>query len=132
MKTAAVLFGAVFLAAGLLGFVPAAAPEGHLLGIFHVNAAHNLVHIASGLAALACAWAGPGAARGYFRVFGIVYGLVAALGFLRGGDGRILGVLAVNAADNWLHAAIAVASLYLGFSARGEEARGKVRPRPAR
>jgi hypothetical protein len=44
LKIAATIFGAAFLIAGLLGFVPATAPDGMLLGILHVNAAHNIVH----------------------------------------------------------------------------------------
>lgn len=46
VKTAAILFGVVFLFIGILGFVPAATPaNGMLLGIFHVNTAHNIVHL---------------------------------------------------------------------------------------
>ncbi|PYL96244.1 MAG: DUF4383 domain-containing protein, partial [Verrucomicrobia bacterium] len=46
------LFGIVFLAVGILGFVPGVTSDVNgmpmLLGIFHVNTAHNLVHIVSG------------------------------------------------------------------------------------
>src|SRR5438132_3618228 len=46
IKTAALLFGIVFLLIGILGFVPAVTPDnGMLLGIFHVNTAHNIVHL---------------------------------------------------------------------------------------
>ena len=51
-KTLAVLFGIVFLLVGILGFVPAVTKDEMLLGIFHVNAAHNCVHLLSGVAAL--------------------------------------------------------------------------------
>jgi heme/copper-type cytochrome/quinol oxidase subunit 3 len=55
IKTAAILFGIVFLLIGILGFVPAATPaNGMLLGIFHVNTAHNFVHLASGVVFLLC------------------------------------------------------------------------------
>jgi uncharacterized membrane protein len=49
IKSAAILFGIVFLAVGILGFVPGVTTNEMLLGIFHVNAAHNVVHIASGI-----------------------------------------------------------------------------------
>jgi hypothetical protein len=35
IKGAAILFGLVFLVVGILGFVPAAAPNEMLLGVFH-------------------------------------------------------------------------------------------------
>lgn len=107
-------FGTLFLVAGVLGFVPAAAPDNHLFGLFHVNTVHNAIHIFSGLIALGCAKAGPGAARTYFQVFGIVYGLVAVLGLVVG-DGYLLGLVANNHHDVWLHFLIAAISLYVGF-----------------
>jgi formate hydrogenlyase subunit 4 len=115
LKKIALVFGVVFVAVGLLGFVPAAAPDGHLLGLFHVNALHNVVHIASGAVAL---WAGLSSERNaklYFQIFGVVYALVAVLGFVYG-DQPILGLVANNAADTWLHVLIAAVALYLGFA----------------
>jgi len=114
LKTAAIIFGIAFLASGVLGFVPAAAPNQMLLGIFHVNAAHNGVHLLSGAVALAAGTMSTNYARMYFRVFGVVYGLVAALGFYVG-DGLLLGIISNNMADVWLHVVVAAASLALGF-----------------
>jgi|SRR5687767_5567512 hypothetical protein len=114
LKIAAIIFGIVLLAVGVLGFVPAVAPNGMLLGIFHVNAAHNGVHLLTGAAALITGMMSTNAARMFFRVFGVVYALVAALGFYVG-DGMLLGVISNNMADVWLHVAIAAASLALGF-----------------
>jgi hypothetical protein len=113
MKTAALVFGVTFLLIGALGFVPALTPNNMLLGIFHVNEFHNIVHIASGVIALLCATR-VSAARIYFQVFGIVYGLVAILGLFVGHD-YIMGVLANNMADVILHFAIAAVSLYMGL-----------------
>ena len=50
----------------------------------------------------------------FFKIFGVVYGLVAVLGFFAG-DQPLLGIIAHNMADMWLHVAIAAVSLYLGF-----------------
>jgi hypothetical protein len=86
IKTAAVLFGIVFILIGILGLVPGATDHHQmLLGIFHVNAAHNVVHLLSGAAALFAGMTSTGASRIYFRVFGVVYGLVAGRGIH---DGR--------------------------------------------
>jgi hypothetical protein len=130
LKKTAIAFGIVFLLIGVLGFVPAAAPNHMLLGIFHINAAHNIVHILSGAVALACGVLGSRAARTYFRVFGVVYGLVAVLGLIQG-EGELLGLIANNTADVWLHFAIAAASLALGFGVR-ESVTAPAAPQPAR
>lgn len=115
----ATVFGWVLLIVGILGFVPGITTDEHLLGIFHVNALHNLVHLVSGLAALYLASKGEESAQMFFKVFGVIYGLVALLGFIVG-DGAILGVISNNTADTWLHVVIAVVSLYLGFGPRKE------------
>jgi len=114
LKKIAIVFGIVFVAAGLLGFLPAANPGGKLLGLFAVNTMHNLIHLATGIVALVVGFASDKASRIFFQVFGIVYALVAALGFVTG-DGMLLGMVSNNAADTWLHVVIALVSLYLGF-----------------
>lgn len=86
LKPAAIIFGIFFLVAGIGGFFPALAPHGMLFGIFMVGPVHNSIHIASGAAALLCAFAGAGAARKYFQIFGVVYLLVALLGFVYGNE----------------------------------------------
>jgi hypothetical protein len=117
VKTAAILFGIVFLAIGVLGFVPGVTNNEMLLGIFHVNLAHNVVHLLTGAVALFAGLASAGAARTFFRIFGVVYALVAVLGFVQG-EGMLLGLISNNMADTWLHVVIAVVALFLGFGAR--------------
>ncbi len=112
------LFGAVLLLVGVLGFIPAVTPDGHLLGIFHVNAVHNVIHVLSGVAALAAGFSGASYARLYFQVFGVIYGLVTVLGFVYG-DNDILGLVASNMADTILHIVIAGSALVLGFGKFG-------------
>ena len=121
VKSLAILFGIVFLVVGILGFVPAATPVTNgmpmLLGIFHVNTAHNIVHLASGIVFLLCGMAGAGASRTFFKIFGIVYAIVAVWGFVAG-NGNTLFVVSNNAAVTWLHVVLALAMLYLGFGAK--------------
>jgi Domain of unknown function (DUF4383) len=124
-KTLAVVFGVVFLLIGVLGFVPTLAPDGMLLQIFHVNAAHNVVHLLSGAAALWAGMTSVDASRAYFKIFGIVYALVALMGFFVG-NGMVLGLITNNVADTWLHVAIAVVALILGFGPVGETATSRV------
>jgi hypothetical protein len=128
LKRIAVVFGVVFLLVGFLGFVPAVTRDGHLLGIFHVNAAHNMVHILTGIAAIACGLVSDHAAQLFFRVFGVIYSLVAVLGFVMG-DQPIFGIISNNLADAWLHTAIAAVSLFVGFGLH--EAASSLSKRPA-
>jgi len=117
VRTAAKVFGAVFILIGILGFVSALTPDGKLLGLFHVNALHNIIHLASGIVALIAAYGNYKSSKMYFQVFGVVYALVAVLGFVYG-DKDILGVVASNMADTLLHVVIAASALYLGFGTK--------------
>lgn len=121
LKNMAMLFGWVLLIVGVLGFVPGITTDGSLLGIFSVNPIHNIVHIVSGLAALYLASKGEEGAQTYFKVFGVIYALVAILGIFAGsGETSLLGLVANNGADTWLHVVIAVVALYLGFGTKKE------------
>lgn len=106
------VFGIVFLVIGVLGFVPGIASDGHLLGIFEIDALHNVIHLLSGLIALVVAFKSDAAARMYFKIFGVVYLLVTILGFVQG---SVLGLFDVNMADNALHLVIAALALWVGF-----------------
>jgi len=123
IKSAAVLFGIVFILIGILGFVPGVTDNHMLLGIFHVNAAHNVVHLLSGAAALFAGMTSTGASRMYFRIFGVVYALVAILGLMNMGQHTmLLGLISNNDADTFLHIGIAAVSLLLGFIPASSEA----------
>lgn len=114
IKKFATAFGVVLTLIGVLGFVPALTPDGQLLGIFAVDPVHNVIHLATGLVALAAAKTDE-YARTYFKVFGVVYALVTILGFTIGSDGELLGIMVIDTADNFLHVAITLFALYLGF-----------------
>jgi hypothetical protein len=113
LKKLSIVFGIVFLAVGILGFVPGVTNDQHeLLGIFQVSALHNWIHILSGIAALLAAKSDD-YAQLYFRIFGSVYALVAIVGFIQGDT--VLGLIDVNMADNLLHTGLAIAILGIGF-----------------
>jgi len=121
-KKIALVAAAVFLLIGVLGFVPAFTTTDSmgmplLLGLFMVGTLHNIIHLASGAAALAAGLTSEKASKLYFQIFGVVYLVVTIAGFL-GGD-TVLGVLPVNLADNFLHLFLAVAGLAIGFGHRG-------------
>lgn len=115
LKTIAMWFGVVFIVVGLLGFWEPAVPRGQLLGIFEVDALHNWVHLLTGIVALAVGFSSEHASRLFFQIFGIVYAVVAVLGFFYG-NAALLGVMAHDWADAWLHVAIAAFALYFGYA----------------
>lgn len=110
-KIAATVIGIVFLAVGILGFIPN--PLVSAGGLFAVNPLHNLVHIVSGVVLLAGAYTALGSTIG-LKIIGAIYGLVAVLGLIMG-PGMLLGLVHINAADNVLHVLLAVVILAAGF-----------------
>lgn len=130
IKKLAILFGAVFVIVGLLGFVPALSPvhsDGmhYLLGLFMVGGIHNAIHLLSGIAALAAAFTSEKYAKLYFQIFGAVYGLVTIVGFIQ--KTTVLGIFPVNMADNFLHLVLAVVILGIGFGVKAGTDRGTAR-----
>jgi hypothetical protein len=112
-QKAAKWFGWVILIVGIAGFVPGIVTTSGLeLGIFQVDPIHNLIHILSGLIALFCARTLT-ASKTYFKIFGIIYGIITILGFVMM-NGMVLGMM-MNTADNVLHIVITLYALYFGF-----------------
>jgi hypothetical protein len=109
VKMVTKLLGIALLLAGIVGFFV----DGTLL-VFEVDAVHNVVHIVTGLVALVAAGT-YSYARLFLIVFGIIYGLVAILGFM---SGDVLGLFSVNMEDNYLHGAISLLCLVTGFGSR--------------
>ena len=116
-KTSALLIGIVFLAVGILGFV-----GNPLVGenaIFHTDTLHNYVHIGSGVLFLIAAMAGQSAARTFLILFGLVYLALGVIGLMTIGSAdmvKVLGILHVNANDNYLHLGLGVIILLLGLT----------------
>ena len=114
MKALAIIYGIVFVAIGVMGFLPHFTQKEMLFGMFQVNAMHNIVHLVTGLIALWVGFSTASACRIFFQVFGIIYLLVSFLGFYYG-DQMMLGIIANNAADSWAHLLIAFVTLFFGF-----------------
>lgn len=120
-RTIAGLFGAVYLVVGALGFTVSGGHHafgqdgGKLVGLFEVNAAHNVAHLAIGLALVLAARASIKASRVALIIIGSAYLALAVLGtFLVGGDNHF-NILALNAADNVLHLGSAALLLAVGI-----------------
>jgi hypothetical protein len=129
MRTAtfALIIGIAYLAAGILGLVPAAlrppppdAPAttftllyGYLLGLFPVNVLHSAVHLAIGAWGIA-AWRGLSNPFLYSRTLAMFYGALAVLGLVPGLS-TMFGLLPIHGHDVWLHAGTAAIAAYFGW-----------------
>jgi hypothetical protein len=118
------LFGAVYVAVGVAGFAVTGfsgftGMHHDKLLVFSVNPAHNLIHLAMGLAWLAAA-PHHRPAKAVNVLFGVVLGLVTVLG-LADGMG-VLGMSGLADPDNFLHLATATLALYFGSLAAGSPA----------
>ena len=124
VQKAAALVGIVFLAVGVLGFIPGITTnydtlqfashhsEAKLLGLFQVSILHNIVHLLFGVAGLVLAKTVNGAKK-YLIVGGIsylvlfVYGLAVPMN----SDANFV---PVNGADNVLHLVLGAGMIALG------------------
>jgi len=78
-KTVCKLLGLIFLVVGIAGIF-----SHNLLGA-HLNMAHNMVHIVSGVVALYFGFSGSySGARGFCLLFGLVYLLLGVCGWFLG------------------------------------------------
>jgi hypothetical protein len=125
LKTFALIWGILFLLAGVGGFIPALSPPAShpgltmehgsalALGLFPVNTLHNLAHILFGVWGLLAARS-VGASRGYARAVAIAYGLLIVLGLLPQTN-TLFGFVPLHGNDVWLHILLAVPAAYFGF-----------------
>jgi hypothetical protein len=120
------IFGWGFIVVGIAGFLASGfsmeanhqlAPR--LLGIFPVNLVHNIVHLLFGAWGVAASRSfGP--ARSYLIGAGIIYLLLAAVGYLVP-DG--FGLVPLGGADVGLHMFLALALLLAGLASRAPTTR---------
>lgn len=126
-RIVAVIFGAVYLLVGLLGFAVTggvgfvATEGGLLLGVFEVNPLHNVAHLLMGAALLIGGIVSVAAAKAVNGTVGAAYLLLGIVGFFIADTGA--NILALNTADHFLHLASAI--VLLGVAV-GTERSGRV------
>ncbi|MFE7630987.1 DUF4383 domain-containing protein [Kocuria sp. NPDC057446] len=139
VRTAALLYGVVFLLVGAAGFIPGITTNydqlmvaGHeseamLMGIFQVSILHNLVHLLYGIAGVALARSISGA-RNFLRWGGAVYLLLSLYGLLIDKESSA-NFVPLNSADDWLHLFLGVTMVGLSFLDRNihDRAAGRAR-----
>ncbi|HKZ38377.1 MAG TPA: DUF4383 domain-containing protein [Chryseolinea sp.] len=120
-KTAALIFGIIFIAVGLLGFIDNPVIANSEKAIFHADTVHSTVHIISGVLFVLIAFAAPAFSATFMIIFGIVYLAIGIIGFAsigQEGMGKVLGFLHVNGADNYLHIALGIVISLAGIATR--------------
>lgn len=123
-RTFALLFGIIFLAVGILGFgvIPQMLQDsagegmkahGMLLGMFHVNMVHNIVHLLFGLWGLAASRS-MGGSVGFFKAVAVIYALLAIMGLFEA-TRHGFGYVELGDKNVWLHAGLAVFGVFFGW-----------------
>lgn len=119
-RTLAIAMAVVFTAIGIIGFFITGFDNffshdtGETLLGFEINGAHNLVHLAFGLLGFALVQSRRGV---------LTYGLVIGLGYAGAliygliATGKTWDFLSINAADNWLHLALALVGFVIAYLA---------------
>ena len=100
-----------------------------LLGVLDVNGWHNVVHIGTGVVGLLVARS-YGGARGYALGIGVLYLVVAALGFAAGDGEEIFNLIPVNTEDNVLHLLIGISGVGAGLATPATMAPSTAAARP--
>jgi Domain of unknown function (DUF4383) len=106
------IFGILLIIFGLLPFFPQYVQNGHLFSLFTVNPIHVAFYVITGLIGLLVSFVTSHASRAFFRVFGIIFLLIAILAFMLGGN---ISYLQTNSADDVLHLIIGAIFSYFGF-----------------
>lgn len=110
-KKLAVIFGIIFVIVGILGYIPN--PVIGAEGTFVTDNVHNIVHIVIGIILLIAASRGENASALSLKVFGVIYLILFVNGLIS--PEELLGFVASNQADTWLHLVLGVVLLIGGF-----------------
>jgi hypothetical protein len=118
VQAVALVFGAIYLVAGILGFLPSLGGSDTLtnralLGIFKVNLVHNLVHLAIGIGGLAAA-SSVANSKTFCQIVGAILLLLGVIGLVAANP---LGLLYIGGSDIALHLVTGGVLAYFGFAA---------------
>jgi hypothetical protein len=127
----ALIIGIMYLLIGLMGFIsafvrePIVSPEaaglgftagyGYLMGLFPINALHNIIHILVGILGIAASIS-LDSSRLFSGALALFYGLLTIMGLFPPTQST-LGLVPIFGNDVWLHAATAAIAAYFGFIA---------------
>ena len=135
IQKATTAIAVVFLAVGVLGFIPGITTDydsmmfgGHhsgamLLGLFQVSILHNIVHLLFGIVGLALARSAPQALM-YLIGGGAVYLVLWIYGAVID-RASTANFVPLNTADNWLHLVLGIGMIGAGIALSRDLSRRK-------
>lgn len=104
--------GVFYVAIGILGFVPGITSDGLLLGIFAVNALHNIIHLVVGAVLI---WGSRSAMLTTVnKAMAVLFAVLVVASFIA----PILEQVPLNPPDTVLHLVSMLITGYLGFVAK--------------
>jgi hypothetical protein len=125
VQRVAQIFGWVFVLVAVWGFfvsggsMEAGEDAPAILGLFPVNVLHNLAHLLLGIWGILAARSF-GGAKTYAQIAGVLYLLLAVLGFI---DPTAFGMIPLGGADIALHVVLGLVLAGVGFTAKEASAR---------
>ena len=125
VQRVAQIFGWVFVLVAVWGFfvsggsMEAGEHAPAILGLFPVNVLHNLAHLLLGIWGILAARSF-GGAKTYAQIAGVLYLLLAVLGFI---DPTAFGMIPLGGADIALHVVLGLVLAGVGFTAKEASAR---------
>jgi hypothetical protein len=107
--------GIILIVLGIIGLIS----SGDLLGA-NVKGLHTYIHLVSGVILIYLGFTGTSVKTGA-QIFGVVYTLVAVLGFV--GGTTVIGLINTSGLYNIVHLVVGVIGLYVGFAGGTEMAK---------
>jgi hypothetical protein len=108
-KTISIIVGIIFIIFGVLGMIGSGLFGAN--GYFMTNGIHDWIHLLTGVVLLIVAFGAAKTASMTMKVLGIIYIIVAILGFIMTNP---LGIV-MTTADNWLHVVLAIVLFFFGW-----------------
>lgn len=133
VRSAARIFGIIYLLVGILGFIPGISPPApagapplalsafynYVLTLFAVNWLHSVVHLGIGLWGIAAAGSLLGS-RSFFRTVAVIFGLLFILGIIPATN-TVFGLVPLFGLDAGLHLVTALVAAYFGWGAAARD-----------
>ncbi len=117
LRFLAFLYAVLFIAAGIMGFLPNYLHDGLLFGYFSVNPVLNTLLLAIGVFAFFCFISNPMSCKVYFIIIGFVFLAAACYGFYSQSQ-LFFNLVANNRSNDIFYLVMGLLSLYFGFGVK--------------